>query len=160
MNENLDLMSPGIDLGKISLTTATKEDQARVISIDRAHDEVEHVELRREEKISRAISNKECFIISAEHEVVGYIIFDYRFFDRGWIELIIIDKKYRGKGIGGMALERLCQQCKTNQVFTSTNESNVIMQQVLSKIGFTFAGKIEGLDEGDPELFYCRMLSS
>ncbi len=30
------------------------------------------------------------------------------------------------------------------------------MQKALNKAGFSFAGKIEGLDEGDPELFYFK----
>lgn len=29
----------------------------------------------------------------------------------------------------------------------------------LSKVGFSFAGKIDGLDEGDPELFYYKKLN-
>lgn len=30
------------------------------------------------------------------------------------------------------------------------------MQRALSKVGFSFAGEIIGLDEGDPELFYYK----
>ena len=30
------------------------------------------------------------------------------------------------------------------------------MQKALMKAGFSFAGKLIGLDEGDPELFYFK----
>jgi RimJ/RimL family protein N-acetyltransferase len=72
--------------------------------------------------------------------------------------LIIIDKEYRGKGIGVKAFDLICEQCKSDKVFTSTNRSNTPMQRALAKANFTFAGEINGLDEGDPELFYFRKL--
>jgi RimJ/RimL family protein N-acetyltransferase len=116
--------------------------------------------LKREEKITKAISDKECFLILADNKEVGFMLFDYRFFDRGWIELIIIAEKSRGKGIGGQAMELICKQSKTKKVFTSTNSSNIQMQKALTKVGFTFAGKIDGLDDGDPELFYYKKIPS
>jgi hypothetical protein len=32
------------------------------------------------------------------------------------------------------------------------------MQRALTKADFSFAGEINGLDDGDPELFYYRKL--
>lgn len=34
------------------------------------------------------------------------------------------------------------------------------MQKALSKGGFSFSGKLIGLDEGDPELFYYKKSKS
>nr|WP_299346703.1 GNAT family N-acetyltransferase [Allomuricauda sp.] len=140
----------------VSLRKATIKDKALVVDFDYRLDKVEHIELKREEKITKAIIDKECFIILADNIAVGFVIFDYRFFDQGWIELIIVDEKYRGKGIGGQAIDLICKQSKTKKVFTSTNSSNTQMQKALKKVGFSFAGKITGLDEGDPELFYFK----
>lgn len=145
---------------RIGLRMATKKDTSLVVAFDYALDKVEHIEQKREEKITKAISDKECFIVLADNREVGFIIFDYRFFDQGWIELIIIEEKYRGKGIGGQAIDLVCKQSKTNKVFTSTNSSNIQMQKALTKVGFTFAGKIDGLDDGDPELFYYKKIKS
>ena len=144
----------------ISLRKATIEDRALVVDFDYSLDAVEHIELKREEKITIAILGEECFIILADSRAVGFAIFDYRFFDLGWIELIILDEKYRGKGIGGQAIDLICKQCKTNKVFTSTNSSNIQMQKALSKVGFSFAGEIIGLDDGDPELFYYKKINT
>ena len=141
----------------ISLRKATIKEKALVVDFDYNLDKVEHMNLKREEKITKAILAEECFIILSDNRAVGFIIFDYRFFDQGWIELIIVEEKYRGKGIGGQAINLICEQSKTNKVFTSTNSSNVQMQKALDKVGFSFAGKINGLDEGDPELFYFKI---
>ncbi len=145
-----------MDMENISLRKATIKDKVLVVDFDYSLDAVEHIELKREEKITKAISDEECFIILADNRAVGFVIFDYRFFDQGWIELIVIEEKYRGKGIGVQAIDLICRQSKTNKVFTSTNSSNTQMQKALSKVGFSFAGKINGLDEGDPELFFYK----
>ena len=149
-----------MDMENISLRKATIKDKVLVVDFDYNLDKVEHIELRREEKITKAILDEECFIILANNRAVGFVIFDYRFFDQGWIELLILGEKYRGKGIGGQVIDLICKQCKTNKVFTSTNSSNTQMQKALSKVGFSFAGKINGLDDGDPELFYYKEINN
>ena len=145
-------------MGKVSLRLATQEDKLLAVAFDYALDKEGHIELQREEKITKAISNKECFIILADNNAVGFVIFDYRFFNQGWIELIIIDEKYRSKGIGVQVFDLICKQCKTGKVFTSTNNSNLQMQKALTKAGFIFAGKLDGLDDDDAELFYYKRI--
>jgi RimJ/RimL family protein N-acetyltransferase len=140
----------------VSLKIATMKDKALVVDFDYNLNEVEHIKLNRAQKIAKAIKDKECFIILADSRAVGFVIFDHRFFDQGWIELIVLDEKFRGRGIGGQAINLICKQSKTNKVFTSTNSSNMQMQNALKKVGFCYAGKIFGLDEGDPELFYFK----
>ncbi|NET32103.1 MAG: GNAT family N-acetyltransferase [Cyanothece sp. SIO1E1] len=140
----------------ISLRKAAIEDKAFIVDLDYHLNNLEHIELKREEKLTKGILDQECFLILANNRPIGFVLFDYRFFDQGWIELIIIEEKYRGKGIGGQVFDLICKQCKTNKVFTSTNSSNVPMQKALTNAGFSFAGEIVGLDEGDPELFYYK----
>lgn len=142
----------------IGLRKATIDDKAIAVDFDYKLDINEHIEQKREEKITQAILDEECFIILADDREVGFVIFDYRFFDQGWIELIIIDEKYRGKGIGGKILNLICEQCNSDKVFTSTNRSNIQMQRALTKADFSFAGELNGLDDGDPELFYYKKL--
>lgn len=144
----------------ISIRKATTKDKAFIVEIDIKLNAIEHIELKREEKIAKAILNESCFIILSDHNAVGFVVFDYRFFDQGWIELVIVDEKYRGKGIAGKVFDLICNQCKTDKVFTSTNNSNTQMQKALNKAGFSFSGKLNGLDEGDPELFYYRKTKS
>lgn len=72
---------------KIKLRKATIEDKSIVVDFDYQLNKIERLELRREEKITKAISNDECFLILADKKEAGFVIFDYRFFDQGWIEL-------------------------------------------------------------------------
>lgn len=143
---------------KVSLRLATESDESFAVSIDYALDKDRHIELKRTKQIAKAISNKECFIVFLGDKAIGFVLFDYRFFGNGWIELIIIDEKYRGKGIGGQVFDLICKHCRADKLFTSTNSSNLPMQKSLTKVGFTFAGKLDGLDEGDPELFYYKKI--
>lgn len=145
-------------MGNIKLREATINDKVSVVDFDYRLDKDEHIKLNREEKIIKAILDGECFIVLADDREVGFVIFDYRFFDQGWVELIIIDEKHRGKGIGGKALDLICEKCRTNKVFTSTNSSNTQMQGALTKANFSFAGELNGLGDGDPELFYYRRI--
>jgi GNAT superfamily N-acetyltransferase len=143
-------------MDNIKLRRATIKDKEIAVAIDYRLDKVEHVNLNREAKITKAIVAEECFIIVSDNKEVGFTIFDYRFFDNGWIELIIIDEAYRGRGIGGKVFELLCEKCASEKVFTSTNCSNRAMQRALTKAGFSFAGELVGLDEGDSEYFYYK----
>lgn len=144
----------------VKLRKATLEDKVIVVDFDYRLDKEEHIKLNREEKITKAISNDECFLILADKQAIGFVIFDYRFFDQGWIELIVIDEEYRGKGIGGKVFDLICEQCKTDKIFTSTNSSNTRMQRALAKSDFSFAGELNGLDDGDPERFYFKRIKS
>lgn len=145
---------------KISLRLASQKDKSLAVAFDYVLDKEEHIKLKREEKITKAISDNECFIVLAGSRAVGFVLFDYRFFGQGWIELIIIDEKYRGKGIGGQVFDLICGKCKAEKVFTSTNSSNLPMQKALTKADFTFAGKLDGLDDDDPELFYYKKIKN
>lgn len=142
---------------KVNLRKATPKDEASVVDFDYKLNMVEHVALKRAEKIAKAIREEECFIIEADSCAVGFALFDYRFFDQGWIELLVVEEEHRGKGIGVEVLRLLCKQSKTSKVFTSTNRFNTPMQRALDKAGFSFAGEIIGLDEGDPERFYFKI---
>lgn len=103
----------------VDLRKATVKDKAFAVELDYRLDNVEHDELRREEKISKAISDEQCFVILADAQAVGFVLYDYRFFDQGWIELMVIDEKHRGKGIGVRTLDLICKQCKAEKVWFS-----------------------------------------
>lgn len=134
----------------VILQLAKRVDSAKVLEID---------PLKRKEVINKAIARNECYLIIANESPVGFVIFNYNFFGRGFIDLIEIKEGLQGKGLGGAAIKKLFGLCKTNKIFTSTNESNEPMKKLLTKLGFVFAGKIDGLDEGDPEMFYYKILT-
>jgi ribosomal protein S18 acetylase RimI-like enzyme len=86
--------------------------------------------------------------------VVGQLVYDYHFFDRAFIEHLIVHPEFRRRGIGAALVREAVTRCDTHDVFTSTNESNIPMQAMLAKLGFQHAGTVDHLDPGDPEWFY------
>lgn len=63
----------------------------------------------------------------------------------------------RGQGIGSRLLEDF-EQAHGPGVFTSTNLSNARMQRLLRHRLWTPWGILNGLDEGDPEIFFDKHL--
>ncbi len=55
-------------------------------------------------------------------------------------------------------MEALAARCDTPKLFTSTNQSNQPMQQLLDALGYLPSGVIHNLDPGDPELVYMLNL--
>jgi GNAT superfamily N-acetyltransferase len=126
---------------------ATTADIERIIQIDHMH---------RHEQISMAVFKEECYVAEDAAQIIGFAIMDYSFFSCGFVALLIVKEEYRRRGIGAALLDYLFQQCKTEKLFTSTNESNAPMRGLLKKSGFIPCGQIDALDEGDPELFFVR----
>ena len=133
----------------IKLIRATSDDLDIVIDID---------DLNRAELWKKAIAKNECFLILDGAGVVGFVVFNYSFFGVGWLEMIEIRKDLRGKGIGEKTIELIIKMCKVPKIFISTNKSNTPMRKLLTKMNFTFSGELNGLDEGDPELFYYKKI--
>ncbi|MDW7656902.1 MAG: GNAT family N-acetyltransferase [Bacillota bacterium] len=126
---------------------ATTDDVEMIIQMDHLH---------RHEQISKAVIQEECYIAEDTTQIIGFAIMDYSFFHCGFVALLIVKEEYRRRGIGAALLDYLFLQCKTEKLFTSTNESNTPMRELLRKSGFIPCGQIDALDEGDPELFFVR----
>lgn len=126
---------------------ATFADIEKIIQIDPMH---------RRDQICKAVFQEECYLAENTTQIVGFAIMDYAFFDCGFVTLLIVREERRRCGIGSALLDYLSRQCKTEKLFTSTNQSNRPMRGLLVKSGFIPCGQIDALDEGDPELFFVR----
>ncbi|MCL0075773.1 GNAT family N-acetyltransferase [Dehalococcoidia bacterium] len=72
--------------------------------------------------------------------------------------MLYIHPEYRGKGIGSKLVRHVESLCKTEKLFTSTNQSNLPMQGLLNKLGYVPSSFIDNLDEGDPEVVYSKRI--
>lgn len=88
-------------------------------------------------------------------QIVGYGVIHHHFFNHLFIELVMIDKKYRQKGYGKCLITYFKENRQGDKLFTSTNKSNYVMQKMLIKLGFIESDCIENLDENDSEIIYC-----
>lgn len=112
----------------------------------------------RKSKIEQYILNEQCVVASLNGKPVGFACYDTTFFECCFIQLVIVNPGFRRQGIASSLIRFIEEHCPTSKLFTSTNESNTIMQQVCLSQGFVRSGIIENLDEGDPEWIYFKQV--
>ena len=84
--------------------------------------------------------------------------FDGSFFGRGFVRLIWVEESFRRSGVGSALMRQAEKDCLSEDLFTSTNLSNIPAQRLFENLGYTRTGMVENLDEGDPEIFYFKRL--
>lgn len=128
---------------------AGREDLARAVAIDAALGTAPP----RADYITQVGEAGGLFLAIHQGEVAGFFCLDDRyFFHLPFVSLLIVDVPFRRLGIGS-ALLRHAEGCAP-VVWTSTNRSNAPMQGLLQRIGWRASGQVDGLDPGDPELFF------
>ena len=91
--------------------------------------------------------------------VRGSVIADESFFEQFFVRLLIVHPDFRRRGLAIALMRAAGLDCQTGKIFTSTNQSNLPMQRLCDRLGFVKSGRIENLDEGDPELIYVKFLA-
>jgi len=135
---------------------ATLADKDAIVQLDA----IAQTDPRRRAFILRVIEAGQCHVAStAQGLAVGYAALDYTFFEQGFVSILYVSRDHRRNGLGSMMMRHLESLCQTPKLFTSTNQSNIPMQHLLSKLGYSASGVIENLDEGDPELVYVKFLN-
>ena len=133
---------------------ANEEDLDAVLRVDQlapiGHDRGPLLTLR--------LKSGDCLVYEYRSHILGYAVVTSRsFFERDFIELLAVAPDGRRAGVASALLRRAVSQSATPDIFTSTNQSNVPMLNLLNREGWKYSGQIEGIDDGDPELvFYTR----
>lgn len=136
----------------MEIRLATEADTEALIEMD----PVAETDPARGRMIRDQIAASACYVVMVDGAIGAYGILNYKFYDNGWVEMLYVDPRSRRRGMGSALMRHFADECRTAKLFTSTNESNVPMQQLLESIGFERSGVIDNLDEGDPELVYFR----
>ncbi|MCA0171202.1 GNAT family N-acetyltransferase [Bacillus sp. RAR_GA_16] len=110
----------------------------------------------RRDFIKETIEKRCCIVVQEANNIVGFLTYDTNFFDCSFISLIMVSPSKRRKGYASLLLKYMINHSPTAKVFSSTNCSNVRMQKVFEANGFIQSGKIENLDEGDPEIVFFK----
>jgi ribosomal protein S18 acetylase RimI-like enzyme len=131
---------------------ATRDDVEAVVLID----DIARTDEDRVAFIERAVRGRDCVIADADGQVLGYGVLEYSFFGHGFISMVYVRSDRRRAGVGRRLVEALLGRCRTSKVFTSTNESNRAMRDLLAGLGFVPSGVVHNLDPGDHELVFCK----
>lgn len=95
---------------------------------------------------------------TTEGAVVGYLVLEHGFFGRGFISMLAVHPDHRRAGVATALVHHAERACRSDRLFTSTNQSNLVMQALLDRLGYVRSGIVDHLDPGDPELIYSRLL--
>lgn len=136
---------------EVRLRLAVGSDEPGLRDVDRLAriDDVERIAFLRE-----AVASGRC-LIAETGSIAGFVVSAPRhFFDRDFIELLMVRDDVRRLGVGQALLRAAVERAGTSRVFSSTNVSNAVMQSVFEAGGWTLSGQLGGLDEHDPELVY------
>jgi ribosomal protein S18 acetylase RimI-like enzyme len=133
---------------------ATAADVDEIVAIDQS---ATGGESDRAEQLRSYVASGECLVHVTAGSVTGFaVIRRANFFGRDFIELLVVSPRYRRSGIGRALLRAAVVGAATEQVFTSTNTSNMAMRSLLDDERWSVSGELDGLDEGDPELVFFK----
>jgi ribosomal protein S18 acetylase RimI-like enzyme len=124
-----------------------------------ALDETVHQRPPRRRLIGEACAQGRVAVARVDDVIRGFVIFDESFFEQFYVSLLIVHPEFRRRGLATALMRAAELDCQTGKLFTSTNQSNIPMQQLCERLGFVKSGYIENLDEGDPEMIYVKMLA-
>lgn len=134
------------------LRRATRDDLPALAAVDPKLDG----EPKRAAHVRALLDLALSWLAEAEGRPLGYAIATTHFFDRPFVDLLVVAEDARRLGVG-TALMAACEaQHDDDRLFTSTNESNAPMRALLAKAGYQVSGVIENLDPGDPELVFVK----
>jgi GNAT superfamily N-acetyltransferase len=135
-------------MAQIEVRRAAAEDLADVMLILDRFAEAGHSD------VQCWLGNGGTWVAERGGSVVGFIVSERSFFGNEFVELLQVLPTARRLGVASGLLEMVSRHRRSPKLFTSTNLSNGAMQGVLSRLGWSSAGIVHGLDDGDPELFY------
>ncbi|WP_256544615.1 GNAT family N-acetyltransferase [Pseudomonas sp. 37 R 15] len=108
--------------------------------------------------IHDAVVLQQCLVAEAGGQCTGYLVLTDDFFNHDFVALVVVAPMHQRQGIALQLLAGAEKLCKTPKLFSSTNLSNIASQAMLAKAGFIPSGRIENLDEDDPELVYVKFV--
>lgn len=88
--------------------------------------------------------------------IVGFLLFDKKFFGDNFIELLMAHTEFQNTGIGISLIQHFEIMIGKGKIFTSKNRLNQKMHHLLYKLKSSDSGIIYHLDDNDPELIFFQ----
>lgn len=124
-----------------------------------ALDPIARLEQGRRHFIAAAVVACQCWVATeadGASALLSYGVINDAFFEQDCIPLLVVRDSAQRRGIASALIGVLEGQGTGAKLFTSTNASNAPMRGLLAKLGFVPSGRIDNLDEGDPELVLVK----
>ena len=112
-----------------------------------------------EETLRRKIDLDEFIIAERNDKPVGFIELEYLWSMVPYIALIRVLEEHRRQGIGKRMLgflERFLANRNHKRLYSSSQENEPEPQDWHRHMGFEECGKIEGINDGIGEIFFCK----
>ena len=106
--------------------------------------------------VARVLDMGESWLALVDGAPAGYALASRHFFDRPFIDTLVVAPPHRRLGVGEALMARCEAAHDDDRIFTSTNRSNQPMRALLAKAGWKESGFIDNLDPGDPELVFVK----
>jgi len=113
----------------------------------------------REDEIRESIIQNRCVVGCIDERICGFLIYNQHFFGQLFVELVIVSPRKRRRGVAKGLFRYIEENCQTSKIFSSTNQSNLPMQEVFKTLGYVESGIIHNLDEDDPEIIFVRLIN-
>jgi ribosomal protein S18 acetylase RimI-like enzyme len=130
------------------IRAATQADVAEVLAVD-------HFHAQRSGEVTAAVEQGLCLVAIRAGEILGFCVAG-TFFGYDFLELLVVAPEQRRTGIATALVRTWERTARTEKLFTSTNRSNEPMQALCRSLGYEPSGRIEHLDDDDPELVFYR----
>jgi GNAT superfamily N-acetyltransferase len=140
---------------RLVIRAALLADAEAVAGLDREWTPI----LGRAPRFRRAASEGHLVVAELDHQLVGYAALG-GFFGYDFLELLAVHPDFRRQGIATSLIKAIQARCTSGKLFTSTNTSNRPMRALCRRLGFRRSGRIDNLDEADPELVYLKLLET
>lgn len=107
--------------------------------------------------LADAVDREICLLAAVDGVACGFVVVKLQhFFGRDFVDLLMVADTHRRHGAGRALMRAALDAASSADVFTSTNQSNAPMQALLQSEGWNVSGKLDGLDDDDPELVYYK----
>lgn len=134
---------------EVRLRLADRADEGALLELDRL---ARGGDLGRIAVIRESVADRRCLVAESDRIVGFAVTARAQFFARDFVELIVVHDAFRRRGVGRALLRAVVERAGTPRVFSSTNASNEAMRSLFAAEGWTPSGRLDGLDDGDPEI--------
>jgi ribosomal protein S18 acetylase RimI-like enzyme len=131
----------------VQIRQGRSEDLDAALRVDERRDDPS-----RRAELAQALEEGSCWLAERDGRAVGLAVFDRRFFGYPFVWLITVSPDQRRTGVASALVRYIESACRSDRLFSSTNESNLASRSLFERLGFRCTGVVDGLDENDPEL--------